>query len=126
MTSGAPRPRGSADEARALRAEDRERLHRFLSEVPADDRSFFKEDVADPAVADRWLEDHRSVRLVVTGEDDRVLAFAALSPGHARTSHVGDLRVVVAAGARGAGLGRALTRRMLLEALELGLRKVTV
>jgi len=111
---------------RELTVADGERLRRFLAEVPADDRSFFKEDVTDPAVTDRWLHDERSLRLVVVDEDERVLAFAALSPGLARTSHVGDLRVVVAADARRAGLGRALTRRMLGEAVRRGLRKLTV
>jgi ribosomal protein S18 acetylase RimI-like enzyme len=111
---------------RELTLADGERLQRFLAEVPADDRSFFKEDVTDPAVADRWLHDKRSLRLVVVDEAERVLAFAALSPGLARTSHVGDLRIVVAADARRAGLGRAITRRMLGEAVRRGLRKVTV
>ena len=112
---------------RELTASDGERLQLFLSEVPADDRSFLKEDLTDPAVTDRWLHDERSLRLVVVNDDgERVLAFAALSPGLARTSHVGDLRVVVAADARGAGLGRSLTRRMLGEAVRRGLRKVTV
>jgi L-amino acid N-acyltransferase YncA len=117
-------PKGAV--SRELTVADAERLRRFLAEVPADDRSFFKEDVTDPAVADRWLGEHRALRLVVVDEADRVLAFAALSPGVARTSHVGDLSVVVAADARGVGLGRGLTRRMLVEALRLGLRKVTV
>jgi|tagenome__1003787_1003787.scaffolds.fasta_scaffold20150846_2 L-amino acid N-acyltransferase YncA len=111
---------------RELTVTDAERLQRFLSEVPAADRSFFKEDVTDPAVTDRWVSDERSLRLVVLDESERVLAFAALSPGLARTSHVGDLRVVVAADARGAGLGRTLTQRMLAEAVRRGLRKVTV
>src|SRR3954454_7962991 len=108
---------------RELPAADGPRLQRFLSEVPADDRSFFKEDVTDPAVTDRWLHDERSLPLVVVDDRDRVLAFAALAPGLARTSHVGDLRIVVAGDARGAGLGRALTRRMLSEAVRRGLRK---
>jgi L-amino acid N-acyltransferase YncA len=111
---------------RELTVADAERLRRFLAEVPADDRSFFKEDVTDPAVTARWLAEHGALRLVVVDDADRVLAFAALSPGLARTSHVGDLRVVVAADARGAGLGRGLTRRMLVEALRRGLRKVSV
>src|SRR3954454_9987298 len=101
---------------RELPAADGPRLQRFLSEVPADDRSFFKEDVTDPAVTDRWLHDERSLRLVVVDDAERVLPFAPLSPALAQTSHVGDLRVVVAADARRAGLGRALTRRMLGDA----------
>lgn len=111
---------------RGLAVADGERLRRFLAEVPADDRSFFKEDVTDPAVAGRWLGEDRALRLVVVDDAERVLAFAALSPGLARTRHVGELRLVVAADARGAGVGRSLTRRMLVEAVRLGLRKVTI
>ena len=111
---------------RELADDDRAALHRFLTEVPADDRTFFKEDVTDPSVTERWLGDRRSVRLVAVDGGGEIAAFAALSPGVARTSHVGDLRVVVAARARGQGLGRALTRRMLLEAVQRGLRKVSL
>ena len=97
--------------------DDQERLHRFLTEVPEDDRSFFEEDVTDPSVAERWRRDRRSVRIVAVDDDGGIVA---------RTSHVGDLRVVVAGRARGRGLGRELTRRMLLAALELRLRKITL
>ena len=68
----------------------------------------------------------RSVRLVAVDDAGRMLAFAALTPGIARTSHVADLRVVVAAAARRRGLARTLTRRMLVAALERGVRKVTI
>jgi ribosomal protein S18 acetylase RimI-like enzyme len=115
-----------AVQVRELSAQDGGALRAFLADVPADDRSFFKEDVSDPAIAAAWLEDTRSVRLVAVDDDGRMLAFAALSPGVARTSHVADLRVVVAARARGRGLARALTRRMLLAAVGRGVRKVTV
>jgi L-amino acid N-acyltransferase YncA len=113
---------------RELGSGDVEALQRFFAGVPAEDRTFFKEDVADPAAAQRWVDDRRSVtRLAVDGEGDGdILAFAALSPGVERTSHVADLRLVVAATARGRGLGRSLARRMLLEAVGAGFRKVTV
>ena len=111
---------------RPLAEDDQDALHRFLSEVPADDRSFFKEDVTDPAVAERWRRDSRSARLVCVDDGGQIIGFAALTPGVARTSHVGDLRVIVAARARGQGLARDLTRRMLVQAVEHGLRKITL
>lgn len=99
----------------------------FFADVPAEDRTFFKEDIGDPHLtAERWLADDRSIRCLALGEDRNVLAFATLSPGVERTSHVADLRLVVAAGARRQGLGRTLARRMLLEALRHGYTKVTV
>jgi L-amino acid N-acyltransferase YncA len=114
-------------DVREMRPEDAEPLCRFFADVPADDRTFFKEDIADArAVADRWIADEQSVRRVALGDGGEVVAFAALSPGVARTAHVADLRLVVAAAARGQGLGRALARRMLVEAVQQGFRKVTV
>lgn len=110
---------------RALGPDDAAALHAFFAGVPADDRTYFKEDVADPALAERWVADRRSVRRLAV-DDGVVVAFAALSPGVERTSHVADLRLVVSAAARGQGLGRALAREMLLAAVEAGFRKVTV
>jgi ribosomal protein S18 acetylase RimI-like enzyme len=112
---------------REMREEDAGALARFFSEVPAGDRTFFKEDIGDPgAFADRWIADRRSVCRLALDDGGGVLAFAALSPGAGRMSHVADLRLVVAASSRGQGLGRAMARRMLLEAVEHGFKKVTV
>ena len=41
-------------EIRPLQSADRAALGRFLERVPAADRTFFKEDVDDPAVVDGW------------------------------------------------------------------------
>jgi L-amino acid N-acyltransferase YncA len=113
-------------DVREVRPEDAEALGEFFAAVPAEDRTFFKEDIGDPrAFADRWISDERSVRRLAV-DDGTVVAFAALSPGVERSGHVADLRLVVAARARGQGLGRALARRMLLEALSHAFRKVTV
>lgn len=111
---------------RELAPDDGPALHDFFAEVPEEDRTFFKEDVADPDVAARWVADRRSVRRVAVDDDGAIIAFAALSPGVQRTSHVADLRLVVSARARGQGLGRALAREMLIAAVQHGFRKVTV
>ena len=42
-------------EIRQLEPGDREALERFLRRVPEGDRTFFKEDVEDPAVVDAWV-----------------------------------------------------------------------
>jgi ribosomal protein S18 acetylase RimI-like enzyme len=114
-------------ELRELRPEDADALRGFFADVPSDDRTFFKEDISDAArAAERWIAEQRSVRRLAFEDDGAVVAFAALSPGVERTSHVADLRLVVAPQARGRSLGRTLARRMLLEAVEHGFRKVTV
>jgi L-amino acid N-acyltransferase YncA len=111
-------------EIRELRAADREALERFLATVPEGDRTFFKEDVADPAVVDAWARPGTARVLAV--EDGDVLGYVALVPLHGWSSHVGEVRVIVDPKRRGRGIGRALARRAVLEALELGLAKMVV
>ena len=61
----------------------------------------------------------------VDGEG-RIVTFAALVPGSDWSSHVAEVVLVVAARGRRAGVGRALARQMLLEAVQAGLKKITV
>jgi L-amino acid N-acyltransferase YncA len=114
-------------DVREMRPEDVEPLCRFFNDVPAEDRNFLKEDISDArAIAERWIADERSVRRLAFTDDGEVAGFATLSPGIERTSHVADLRLVIASQTRGQGLGRALARQMLLESVQHGFRKVTV
>lgn len=113
-------------ELRPLATGDVEALHAFFASVPAEEWTFFKEDVNDPAVAQRWVHDERCVRRLAVGSDGGIVAFAAVRPGIGGSSHVADLTVVVAEAARRQGLGRALARRLLVDALEHGFKKVVV
>jgi RimJ/RimL family protein N-acetyltransferase len=111
---------------RDVRPGDERALARFFPNVPVDDRTFFKEDITDPAaVAERWISDKMSVRWLAC-EGAAVVAFAALTPGVERMSHVGELRVVVAAHARNRGVGRLVARLTLAHAVKRGFRKVTI
>ena len=47
-------------------------------------------------------------------------------PLHGWSSHVGEVRLVVDPGSRGRGLGRALARRAVLDAMDMGLAKLVV
>ena len=109
---------------RQLEPGDREALERFLRRVPEGDRTFFKEDVDDPAVVDAWVRPGTARVLAV--EDGEVLGYLALVPLHGWSSHVGEVRVIVDPERRGRGVGRALARRAVLEAIELELTKVVV
>jgi ribosomal protein S18 acetylase RimI-like enzyme len=106
--------------------EDLVQLRDFLTSVPARDHTFLKEDPADPAVVERWLQDQAAIRRVAMDVQGNIVAACALRAGIGRTSHVADLRLVVGIGARGHGLGTALARHMLIEAVRAGFRKVTV
>ena len=113
-------------ELRPLTPGDVDGLHAFFAAVPPEERTFFKEDVTDPAVAERWVNDDRSVRRLAVGAGGEIEAFAALHPGVGGSSHVASVTLVVAGAARRQGLGRALARQMLIDALEHGFTKVTV
>jgi ribosomal protein S18 acetylase RimI-like enzyme len=109
---------------RRLEHGDRDALERFLRRVPEGDRTFFKEDVDDPAVVDAWARPGTARVLAV--DDGEVLGYLALVQLHGWSSHVGEVRVIVDPQRRGRGVGRALARRGVLEALELELTKIVV
>ena len=111
---------------RDLTAGDAQALRSFFLAMPAEDRTFFFQDVEDPAVAERWAGDERTVRRGAFDDSDQLVAFAALQPGTGWASHVAEVVLVVGPGARRTGLGRGLAREMLIAALRRGFRKVSV
>lgn len=113
-------------EVRELTADDAAVLRAFFLAMPPEDRTFFFQDVEDPAVAERWAGDDRSVRRGAFADDGRLVAFASLQPGTDWSSHVAEIVLVVGPDARRTGLGRRLAGTMLATALERRYRKVSV
>src|SRR4051794_1922204 len=113
-------------ELRELGPRDEAALRRFFAAIPAPDHAFFKEDVSDPRVLRRWIDDEGGVRLAGFLDAGEIGAIAAVWPGIGRSSHVGDLRLFVAAGARRQGIGQRMARRALAEALRRGIWKLSV
>jgi ribosomal protein S18 acetylase RimI-like enzyme len=111
-------------EIKQLEPADREALERFLARVPEGDRTFFKEDVEAPEVIDAWARPGPARALAVEGGD--VVGYVAVVPLHGWSSHVGEVRVIVDPEHRGRGIGRALARRAVVEAVELELSKMVV
>jgi ribosomal protein S18 acetylase RimI-like enzyme len=101
-------------------------LTAFFAALPEGDLTFVKEAVDDPAVVRGWAESpgrgHRWLAL----DGDTVVGYLALLPLAGWSSHVGELRLVVAPEARGRGVGARLAGRALSTAVELGLSKVVV
>jgi ribosomal protein S18 acetylase RimI-like enzyme len=111
-------------EIRPIQPGDDAALAWFLQRIPEADRTFLKEDVSDPEVVVRWSHPGDARSIAVDGGE--VVGYVAVVPLHGWSSHVGEVRIVVDPDQRGHGIGRALARRAVLDALELGLAKLVV
>jgi RimJ/RimL family protein N-acetyltransferase len=111
-------------EIRHLQPSDEQALKRFFARIPQRDRTFFKEDVEDPAVIARWTTP--GAARLIAADGDAVVGSVAVVRLHGWSSHVGEVRVIVDPAHRGRGVGRRLAQAAILDALELGLRKLVV
>ena len=111
-------------EIRRIEPGDQKALERFLDEIPDADRTFLKEDVADPDVVAAWVLPGHARSIAI--DDGDVVGYVAVIPLHGWSSHVGEVRIVVDPDHRGRGVGQALARHAVLEALELGVAKLVV
>ena len=112
-------------EVRAISTADADAVRRFFARVPEGDRTFFREDVLEPGVVERWVADpgqHRLIAIV----DGEVAGHAAIIPGVGWSRHVGELRLVVDPGYRRRGLGRLLAQRAVVESADMGVTKLVV
>jgi ribosomal protein S18 acetylase RimI-like enzyme len=111
-------------EIRPIEPGDEAALTRFFERIPESDRTFLKEDVDDPAVVADWARPESARAIAV--EDGEVRGSVAMVPLHGWSSHVGELRLVVDPDHRGHGVGRALARRAVHDAMEMELSKLVV
>jgi L-amino acid N-acyltransferase YncA len=111
-------------EIRHLTADDGAAVERFIDRIPEGDRTFFKEDVGDAEVIEAWKRPGAARALAV--DDGDVIGYAGVVPLHGWSNHVGEVRVIVDPGHRGRGVGRALARQAVVDALRLGLTKMIV
>jgi GNAT superfamily N-acetyltransferase len=112
-------------DVRAPDQSDVDALLAFFERIPEAERTFFKEPVLDRATVEGWLIGGRGRRGLACA-DGGVSGYVAVIPLGGWSDHVGEVRLVVDPDRRGQGLGRALARWALLQALELGLRKLVV
>lgn len=111
-------------EIRPLESRDRDALEDFLRRIPERDRTFFKEPAEDQAVIETWVQDPVGRRLAL--DRGAVLGYVAVVPLHGWSSHVGEIRLIVDPEHRGEGVGTALARHAIIEALRTGLSKLVV
>ena len=120
-------PDGTDVELRRLVPGDRDAVLAFARNLPPEDLLFLRRDLTQESVVDDWMEsvaDGRSTTLAAC-DGSGLVGYAAIHREQAPwTRRVGEIRVNVAAGYRGRGLGRVLIGRIFDHAHELGLRKL--
>jgi ribosomal protein S18 acetylase RimI-like enzyme len=114
-------------ELRPIQPEDVELITEFFLRVPERDRTFFNEDVLDPAVVESFLRPREGdLRLILHDDDGSIVGWLALFGGVGWSQHVARIGLVVDPAARGRGLGKQLAREGLLRGLQTGYSKLVV
>jgi RimJ/RimL family protein N-acetyltransferase len=113
---------------RPLTKQDGPALLAFFAGLPDDDRLFLKEDVTKKEVIDRWIDelDFNKVFPIVAEKNAAIIGDATLhfnSYGWQR--HMAEIRCVVSRKYQRKGLGTALMRELVSQAVEKGVVKIS-
>lgn len=114
---------------RPLEPEDEGALLQFFEWVPGEERHYLKEDVTSPELIAGWtgnIDVNRVISIVAVNAGEIVADATLHRTRNAARRHVGELRIVVEPGFRGAGLGGRLMRELLDIGTDIGLRAVTI
>ena len=117
---------------RRFRPDDRDRVAAFAQALPPHDLLFLGRDLSHPRVIEAWLQAigdgwiDSLIAVDIDAEDEPVVATAALVRDPLGWSaHVGEVRLLVSAERRGAGLGRDLLEGIFAIARAHGLAKLS-
>ena len=113
---------------RALARADAPALARFAAAMPPHDLLFLARDIREPKVLKAWLaaQEHGQIASLIAVADSEVVAtIAAISDRFSWSPHVWDVRLLVAPGWRGKGLGRRLLDQIVTDAIAAGAGKLT-
>lgn len=112
---------------RRFRASDAEAMVGFARSLPEHDLLFLSRDVREPRVVAAWLkaiEDGEIDSLVAEDGGEIVATAALVRDPLSWSAHVGEVRLLVAPGRRGAGLGSDLLQGVFMIAKDRGLTKL--
>ncbi|MDB5677247.1 GNAT family N-acetyltransferase [Sphingomonas bacterium] len=113
---------------RRFRPEDRDKVIAFAATLPEHDLLFLSRDVREPRVVAAWLKaiEEGEIDSLIAEDKGAIVATAALVHDPLGWSaHVGEVRLLVAPGRRGSGLGSDLLQGIFMIARERGLAKLT-
>ncbi len=120
-------PAGGSVELRLMQPSDEEAVLAFAGRLPRHDLLFLRRDISAAPVMAAWvreIESGHTPSLLALADDNIVGCSAVVSDPLSFSSHVGDVRVLLAAEERQRGLGRVLVQESFLLALSLGLKKL--
>ncbi len=112
---------------RPLGPRDEVALKEFFLALPEEDRLFLREDVTRPEVVEGFIRSlgDDTVFPLVADHEGRIVGDATLHrTRHGWSTHVGQIRVVVARDFQHRGLGTALARCLVRHAIGIGLDKL--
>ncbi len=108
-------PDGASLTLRPMTRDDQYALYQFFVDLAADDRRFLRNDVTDRKLIERWARtlDYDKVLPILADYDGQIVANATL---HYQTfgwgRHIAEIRITIAPGFRGRGLGSLLLAEM--------------
>lgn len=113
---------------RRFQPDDRDKVIAFAASLPEHDLLFLSRDVREPRVVAAWLDaiETGEIDSLIAEDDGAIVATAALVHDPLSWSaHVGEVRLLVASGRRGSGLGGDLLQGIFMIAQQRGLAKLT-
>jgi ribosomal protein S18 acetylase RimI-like enzyme len=116
-------------EFRLMTQADEAAVLAFARKLPAHDLLFLPRNISEPKVLSAWIKEieRGSIVSLLAVKDGTVIGCGTLVRDPLSWSpHVGEIRMVISADARGLGIGRALSDETFALALSMGLEKLSV
>lgn len=114
---------------RPLEDSDEEELKRFMSELPPEERVYFRDDVTDPAVIHRWVHETPRDKVIplLAIHNDQIIANWSLHLSEEMwTRHLAHIRGIVEPEYRGLGIAPKIVFHLLTIASSIAIERVVI